>query len=427
MTTDMLTYQGKAVKEDSVGLFSGKIAADLQPAEDELVLNWGGNKIAPRLWEMIKAFMLWTYEKHHTEGQLRLYYSESKGVWAAHPMPQYIHGGLFTSEIKNSKEADAINAKFGPMDWNYMGTVHHHCSSSAFQSGTDHKDEITKTGLHITLGGLDTDDWSIHARCCLRGLMYATHLEQWLPETDKIKKPVIGFPSHWKQCLIEKPKPPKRSYRRPKQTGFSAYSDDWFNSAQLEEIDAELSGSKPGNASVFSVFGGSSDDAIEAYEQALNTEFGTKSEDFMAFIDEGLGADDRREEDCVELLGQAYDALDQLLDEAIDPEFVVNFALRSAIEAMPDEYCASVSDAGELTLELVEDEDDDDIEPALELVEDEDDDNCRSDKPVFIGKTCVACDGTGWRSGDVKNGVCGICKGLKYIVEDDSGAVVHQS
>ena len=48
-----------------------------------------------------------------------------------------------------------------------FGTVHHHCSTSAFQSGTDEADETNREGFHFTIGNLDKEDIDIHFRWCL--------------------------------------------------------------------------------------------------------------------------------------------------------------------------------------------------------------------------------------------------------------------
>lgn len=48
--------------------------------------------------------------------------------------------------------------------WAEAGSVHHHCSSGAFQSGTDHSDEMKASGLHITIGKIGSDEYEIDAR-----------------------------------------------------------------------------------------------------------------------------------------------------------------------------------------------------------------------------------------------------------------------
>jgi len=44
-----------------------------------------------------------------------------------------------------------------------IGTIHSHCDFSAFHSGTDQADESTFDGIHITLGHVNRNDFSIVA------------------------------------------------------------------------------------------------------------------------------------------------------------------------------------------------------------------------------------------------------------------------
>lgn len=48
-------------------------------------------------------------------------------------------------------------------DWQMVGTIHSHCNFSAFHSGTDHDDESTFDGIHITLGHVDRKQFSVAA------------------------------------------------------------------------------------------------------------------------------------------------------------------------------------------------------------------------------------------------------------------------
>jgi hypothetical protein len=67
-----------------------------------------------------------------------------------------------------------------------FGTVHHHCSSSAFQSGTDHSDELSREGLHFTIGNLDKPfDLDIHARITI-GKTHGNAIASDLIEADPV-------------------------------------------------------------------------------------------------------------------------------------------------------------------------------------------------------------------------------------------------
>ncbi len=59
-----------------------------------------------------------------------------------------------------------LNNGAGPF-YDPFGSTHSHGSMAAFQSGHDTKDETCKEGLHITIGNLDKDKYSLHARVCV--------------------------------------------------------------------------------------------------------------------------------------------------------------------------------------------------------------------------------------------------------------------
>lgn len=119
-----------------------------------------------------------------------------------------------------------------------FGTVHHHCSAGAFQSGTDSADE-KEMGVHITVGNIGSERHSIHARVSLtipgtlgadgkfltvaRHAYYHAVLGDWFdvaeaspcfPEEirDQITKWILGtpegettFPAQWATNLIKEP------------------------------------------------------------------------------------------------------------------------------------------------------------------------------------------------------------------------------
>jgi len=67
--------------------------------------------------------------------------------------------------------------------------VHHHCSTSAFQSGTDEADEVDREGIHFTVGNLNTDEFDLHCRitigACHSDIPAGTYIAQ---AADPFKK-----------------------------------------------------------------------------------------------------------------------------------------------------------------------------------------------------------------------------------------------
>jgi hypothetical protein len=114
-------------------------------------------------------------------------------------------------------------------DWLYFGTVHHHCSASAFQSATDEQNEWNQDGLHITVGNMDADRHDLHARLYLGGNCFDPDMSlfwqidpelavQVPPEMlDELAcfqmcgKVTVDFPDSWRKNIIETQREPHHS------------------------------------------------------------------------------------------------------------------------------------------------------------------------------------------------------------------------
>jgi hypothetical protein len=142
-------------------------------------ISWSGGKIPLALWQRISAFMKWSYDTHKAEAQVRLYYEEKTHAWAAHAFPQEARSSMTTKELPDHPNTKEDHKIFGG-NWIMAGTVHHHCSMAAFQSGTDKSDEQDSNGLHITLGKMDNEnEYDIHGRVSFNGQFYATGWQEW--------------------------------------------------------------------------------------------------------------------------------------------------------------------------------------------------------------------------------------------------------
>jgi len=139
------------------------------PEVPALEPKWYGKKIPLEMWNDILAFMKISYDKLKSETLLFLYYDENnaESPWSYWVPPQTTSG--------MSVKSDPTNPEFSKQRAAYpdtlFGTVHHHCSTSAFQSGTDEADETNREGFHFTIGNLnDKDSCDIHLRCTLGGI-----------------------------------------------------------------------------------------------------------------------------------------------------------------------------------------------------------------------------------------------------------------
>lgn len=239
--SDIKVWGGKPVEYRRMGRVEGffPALADELTAEEQTI-HWHGAKIKPWLWKGIKSFMLWSYQQFKSEAQLRLYYNDRLNRWRAMVLPQYIGTGMFSAEIPNHENMLDLHQFVREADgWYEYGTVHHHCTAGAFQSGTDHRDEQSRPGLHITLGNITSNVLDIHARYVRPNdkLQYKVALPNWIEGTpeDIGEASTASFPQVWcKQCF-EKPKVVHQPYfGNQGQYAYAKYPFEYRNSMEVQ-------------------------------------------------------------------------------------------------------------------------------------------------------------------------------------------------
>lgn len=197
--------------------------------------DWAGPKLPREEWQKILAFFKWTYDETKSESQVRLYVNCREGIrtWRAWAFPQKLGGGMTAKEL-DTPETATQRAQFSDAEgWLYFGTVHHHCSASAFQSGVDENNEKDQDGLHITVGHLYKPLYDIDARLYIGGRKLngldlcdfwevdgvIAGLPQWVKDLlpkdadTKAAKRQMGepapadcsFPEVWKTNLVHEP------------------------------------------------------------------------------------------------------------------------------------------------------------------------------------------------------------------------------
>lgn len=185
---------------------------------DSLVPQWHGKKIPLAMWKDILAFMKQSYDKFRSETLIFLYYDEnnSNNPWSFWVPPQETAG----MTVKSSPDHPTFQSQRALFPDTMFGTVHHHCSTSAFQSGTDEADEVKREGLHFTVGKLnDVDNIDVHFRMTLAG----AHAD--LPAGSYIEMEETPFK---RTCRV--PKALQNQARRELHTlDIKALPDDWQN------------------------------------------------------------------------------------------------------------------------------------------------------------------------------------------------------
>ncbi len=74
-----------------------------------------------------------------------------------------------TEQEVTSGSVEYVNEPFIEKDYQRIGTIHSHAGMSAFHSSTDHKDEETFDGLHITFGNMKSENITISASIMANG------------------------------------------------------------------------------------------------------------------------------------------------------------------------------------------------------------------------------------------------------------------
>lgn len=213
-------HNDKLWKLIRVGGFLGHIPAGDIPKESPTML-WEGGRIQMNVWAQICAFFEWGCKTYDSETQVRLYYNRRNQHWAPWAYPQNPNG-MTTKEIEGHPDVAEQRRQF-PDPWVLLGTVHNHCKTSAFQSGTDQHNEASQEGIHITVGFIGAKEYSLHNRVVVRNQQYTgvpwdswfEIPEKWQELPPKIQAQVLDhflkvppnpdtvFPEQWKKNCIK--------------------------------------------------------------------------------------------------------------------------------------------------------------------------------------------------------------------------------
>jgi len=147
--------------------FIGHVPSSVTIIDGTPAMRWSGSKIPQAVWREIVGFFQWSQEDTKSETQVRLLLNADTGEFKAWAFPQKYGTGMTAKELSDHADYERqLNEQMAGGNWIKFGTVHHHCSVGAFQSGTDSSDE-TEMGIHITLGNIGSPRHSIHGRVSL--------------------------------------------------------------------------------------------------------------------------------------------------------------------------------------------------------------------------------------------------------------------
>lgn len=181
-----------------------------------------GPKIPEKEWREVLAFLKWVNDTTSSEAQVRAYVNVRLNTWKFWAYPQEAKTGMSAKELDTDQAKEQRRQFKDSEGWIYFGTIHSHCSSSAFQSGVDEANESNQDGLHVTVGKLKDKHYDLHVRFYRMGMCFDPDLddfwdigEPWSQAPASfVRKDAIArwqmcepggdqFPEIWKTNLVE--------------------------------------------------------------------------------------------------------------------------------------------------------------------------------------------------------------------------------
>ena len=216
----LIIHNSKVLRAFETNLYSGwESVNDIAISTAEPTYKWKGSKIPYGLWTEVVAFMRWSQKKFKAEAIVTFFYNTVENTWAVWPFPQEPMG-MTVRYLETHPLYTEDRKQFGK-DWIQFGSLHHHCTASAFASSTDKDDEKDRDGIHITLGKLDDKTLDVHCRQTFDSVVTLTKLIDWVENPDYLNNAPnhliyqftdfalrttteSAFPEAWKERIIER-------------------------------------------------------------------------------------------------------------------------------------------------------------------------------------------------------------------------------
>lgn len=172
------------------------------PVIKEVKPIWKGDPIPFQMWQDIIDWCVISYKEFKSETLVFLYYDldTKRNAWSFWIPPQITNG----MTVKSDPDSKFFAKERKNFPDTMFGTVHHHCSSSAFQSGTDHSDELDREGLHFTVGHCDQpDDLDLHLRLTIGDSHGDTNPDDVIQADPKLQSAYESLSSNYKPKQIK--------------------------------------------------------------------------------------------------------------------------------------------------------------------------------------------------------------------------------
>lgn len=158
--------------------------APIKATEGPIQHRWTGPKRTIEQHRQVLAFLEWSHQTHKSEALV--YWLVNGERWQPFAPPQEGRG-MTVKVVEDHPDYRASFTRAGLEGGELMGTDHHHCSCSAFQSGTDSHDELSREGLHLTVGDLGKPSYSLHGRSSFRQLITGIDWSEWFAVPEEYR------------------------------------------------------------------------------------------------------------------------------------------------------------------------------------------------------------------------------------------------
>jgi hypothetical protein len=157
---DLSTVEEVSLKDARGGTVLWEVTKTITRTPKFITMNLP--KLPMNTWRQIVSYMRWACKVQKSEAIVSLTVHE--GEWAVIPWHQEASGGLHIKFDQYSEENQAIYSQYNDSLKKVHCTIHSHNTATAFQSGDDADDEMSKNGWHTTIGCCDKDELDFHTR-----------------------------------------------------------------------------------------------------------------------------------------------------------------------------------------------------------------------------------------------------------------------
>lgn len=123
-------------------------------------------KLPPDIIYRSRKFFAAVLKEHRGESAVVIHYNPQTQQYYLHCPEQSVTYSSVNYDLEDRFE-----------DYQLVGTIHSHCDFNAFHSGTDIHDEEDQDGLHITLGHVNSENFSASGSLVVNGTRFSVALE----------------------------------------------------------------------------------------------------------------------------------------------------------------------------------------------------------------------------------------------------------